>query len=179
MEESCSNSQPYPALTDTVILTTQITGSITCCLSIVGAGLIIFTYAAFKDLRTTARQLLVSLSVADIIVATSHFVGLFANYKRFISVNDEGIAVVSNTSYKDPFCITQGAFSMYGTIASLLLSMLIAIYLLVLTHSKSVTPARCLVPFIYVISWGTPLILVAVVAGVQSFGYEPISNPGT
>ena len=178
MDVNCSDNEIYPALTDPIILATQITGTVTCLLSILGSSLIIFTYAAFKDLRTLARQLLVSLSVADILVAASHFVGLFANYERFIYVDDEGKTVVSNTSYLDAACITQGAISMYGTLASFLLSMLIALYLLVLTQAKSVKPARCLIPIIYAVSWGIPLVMVAVVAGIQSFGYEPISNPG-
>ena len=177
--ELCSNNQSYPALTDGVILATQLAGSITCVLSILGASLIIFTYVAFKDLRTIARQLLVSLSVADIIIVLSHFIGLFANYRRFIIVDDDGVRGVSNSSSRDAVCIIQGAFSAFGTIASLLLSMLIAFYLLVLTQSKSTKPARRLLPFIYIVSWGVPLIIVAVVAGLQSFGYEAISNPGT
>ena len=174
----CSDNGTYPSLTYPVILATQVTASITCLLSILGASLIVFTYAAFKDLRTLARQLLVGLSIADIFVATSHFIGLFTNYERFISVDEDGITFVSNSSYLDAFCVTQGAFTMYGTIASFLLSMLIALYLLVLTHSKSMKPARCLILIIYIISWGIPLVLVAIVAGIQSFGYEPISNPG-
>ena len=179
METKCSdNNETYPSLTDPIILATQITGSITCLLSILGSSVIILTYVAFKDLRTLARQLLVSLSVADILVAASHFVGLFANYERFISVDDEGVTFVSNSSYLDAVCIIQGAITVYSTLASFLLSMLIAVYLLVLTQSKSVKPARCLIPIIYVVSWGIPLVMVAVVAGIQSFGYEPISNPG-
>ena len=157
--EFCPGHQSYPALSDAVILATQVTASFTCILSILGASLIIFTYVAFKDLRTTARQLLVSLSVADIIV-------------------EDGVKVPSNTSNGDALCIIQGATAMFGTVASLLLSMMIAFYLLVLTQSRTLKPARRLVPLIYLVSWGVPFIVVAVVGAVRSFGYEPISNPG-
>ena len=180
MDANCSSNQSYPALSDEVILATQITSAFTCVLSVLGASLIIFTYVAYKSLRTTARQLLVSLSIADIIITLSHFVGLFANYERFILVDtDDEIVVVSNSSFTDPLCITQGAFTMYSTVASLLLSMHIAFYLLVLTQSESMKPATKLVPIIYVTSWGIPLIVVGTVAALKSFGYEPISNPGT
>ena len=175
-EEFCRG---YPALSDQVILATQVTATITCILSILGASLIIFTYVAFKKLRTIARQLLVCLSVADIIIAASHFVGLFANYERFLTEDEDGIRVPSNMSYSDPLCIAQGAFSIFGTVASLLLSMLIAVYLLVLTQSKSMRPAKLMLPFIYVISWGTPVVIVVVLACEDSFGYEPIANAGT
>ena len=181
MEANCSSNQSYPVLSREVILATQITSGITCLLSIFGASLTIFTYAAFKALRTKARQLLVSLSVADIVVALSHFVGLFVNYKRFISFDEEGGAVtvhVSNTSFKDAACITQGAFSTYGTIASFIFSMMIALYLLVLTQSKSGKPASRLLPFMYIVGWGVPLAVVISVSVVHSFGFEPISTPG-
>lgn len=176
--EFCPGNQSYPALSDAVILATQVTGSITCVLSILGSSLIIFTYVAFKDLRTTARQLLVSLSVADIIIALSHFVGLFANYRRFIIVLEDGTRVASNSSNEDPVCIIQGATTMFGTVASLLLSLLIAFYMLVLIQSRTLKPAKRLAPFIHLVSWGIPIIVVAVVGAVKSFGYEPISNPG-
>lgn len=178
MEANCSSNESYPVLSDEIILATQITSGITCILSILGASLIIFTYAAFKSLRTTARQLLASLSVADIIVALSHFLGLFINYKRFISLDDDGMITVSNSSFADDLCITQAAFSTYGTITSFLLSMLIALYLLVLTQSKSRKPASVLVPIIYIVSWGTPVLIITAVAVVHSFGFEPISTPG-
>ena len=140
--------------------------------------MIIFTYVAFKKLRTIARQLLVSLSVADIIIAVSHFVGLFANYRRFIVQDEDGVRVTSNSSHNDPLCITQGAFSIFGMVASLLFSVMIAFYLLVLTQSKSMRPARLMLPFIYVIGWGVPFVVALFVAGVRSVGYEPVSNPG-
>ena len=46
---------------------------ITCLLSMLGAGLIIATYVAYRDLRTLGRQQLVNLSLADMTVAASHF----------------------------------------------------------------------------------------------------------
>ena len=175
--ESCEG-ESYPALSDQVILATQITASVTCLLSIFGASLIIFTYVAFKNLRTIARQLLVSISVADIIIAVSHFVGLFANYRRFIIEDGDGVRIASNSSHNDPLCITQGAFSILGMVTSLLFSVMIAFYLLVLTQSKSMRPARLMLPFIYVIGWGVPFVVAVFVAGVRSVGYEPVSNPG-
>ena len=93
-------------------------------------------------------------------------------------MNDEGAVTVSNSSFADALCITQGAFSTYGTVTSFLLSMLIALYLLVLTQSKSKKPASFLVPLIYIISWGIPILVVSAVAIVHSFGFEPISTPG-
>ena len=182
VEADCSSiNQSYPSLSDETVLATQITSGITCILSTLGASLIIFTYAAFKSLRTTARQLLACLSLADITVALSHFLGLFTNYRRFIYIveSDDGpIVTVSNSTFSDALCIVQGAVSLYGTVASFLLSMLVAVYLLVLTQSSTKKPASRLVPIIYIVSWGIPIIVVCAVAAEWSYGYEPISTPG-
>ena len=178
MEGLCPGNRSIPALSDEVILATQVTASITCILSICGASLIIFTYVAFKDLRTTARQLLVSLSVADAIIALSSFIGLLANYERFVSEDDKGIKTASNSSNTDVQCIIQAAFTMFGTVASLLFSILIALYLFALTHCESMKSVKRLLPFIYITSWGIPLIIVISVAAVESFGFEPLSDPG-
>lgn len=48
-------------------------------LSILGSCAIILSYAAFEELRTTARQLLLNLSVADIILSLSFLLGLLQN----------------------------------------------------------------------------------------------------
>lgn len=179
MEINCSSNHSYPVLSREIILATQVTSGITCTLSVCGASLTIFTYAAFKGLRTKARQLLANLAVADIAVSLSHFVGLFVNYERFISLSDDdsGIVTVSNTSFMDISCDIQGTVSTYGTVASFLFSMLIALYLLVLTQSKSSKPASRLLPIIYVVGWGIPLAVIVAVLAVHSFGFEPISTP--
>ncbi|XP_064393993.1 cyclic AMP receptor-like protein A isoform X3 [Halichondria panicea] len=146
-----------PILQPGYILAIQVTAGITSILSTLGASLIIFTYIAFRNLRTTARQLLVSISIADIIVAISHFVGLFANFKRFIyQYNNE----TWNTSTTDPLCITQAAFSMFGTLASFLLSLAIGVYLVGILVWKKPRIWKRLVPIFYYICWGIPAIMV-------------------
>ena len=164
-----------PATYPETILTVKITASITCILSLFGASLIILTYVAFKDLRTIARQLLVNLSVADIVLCSSHFVGVFANSKRFLPHYNPQ---TWNTSTIDPLCITQGAFTVYATLASFLWSMLIAVYLLVLMISKRPLVAKILVPLFYCISWGIPVIIIVILAVNRYFGYEPVASSG-
>jgi len=83
----------------------------TMSLSIPGISLIILTYAAFHDLRTITRQLLVKLSVADIVIASSHFVGVLTNYKRF----------VYSKLRTNVWCSVQGAVTMYRMIFGSLL----------------------------------------------------------
>ena len=166
---ACPNNASSPIISHEVILAMQVTGGTTSVLSVLGASLIIFTYAAFKSLRTTARQLLVNLSVADIIVALSHFVGLLSNYEAKFHLN-KGI--------NEPLCDAQGAFTAFGTVASFLWSMLIAVYMLVLTQSNTLKPSKILVPIIYVASWGIPAVVLVILVVKHFLGYDPNGNPG-
>ena len=162
---------------DRLFLVYRVTGGTTALLSALGASLIILTYVAFKNLRTTPRQLLVNLSVADIIVSLSHFIGLLAKYEGQFPI-DPLSTNGSNLSYTSPLCSAQGAFTAVGTVASFLWSMLIAVYMLVLTQSKTSRPKKILVPIIYVVCWGIPVVIVIVLAAKQYLGYNPDDSPG-
>ena len=166
-----------PLTSDLVFLLLRITGGTTALLSVLGASLIIFTYVAFKNLRTTPRQLLVNLSVADIIVSLSHLVGLLAKYEYHFPTDP--LAENSNySSFTSPLCSAQGAFTAVGTVASFLWSMLIVVYMLVLTQSKTPRLRKIAVPVIYVISWGIPVVIVIVLAAKSYLGYNPDDSPG-
>ncbi len=136
-----------------LILWLQIIVGITCVLSILGASLIILTYVLYKDLWTTARQLLVNLSVADILVATTHFVGLFY-FQKFLPSSTDYID--SNT---DTLCSIQGAILMVGTIASCLWTLSLAVYLLIILLLKRPHLAKRFVLVFYAICWGVPVAL--------------------
>ena len=169
---------------DELLIVMRATGGVTAVLSIVGATLIIFTFVAYKNLRTTARQLLVNLSIADIIVSGSHFVGVLQDYWHdlFISVNH----ISSTNNFRSPMamystnalCDTQAAFTAFGTVASFLWSMLIAVYMVVLTQSTTARPRKVLVPIIYIVSWGVPIVIVIGLAALKDLGYDPNDSPG-
>ena len=138
-----------------------------CILSALGAGLIIITYVAFKDLRTTARLLLVNLSVADIIVALSHFVGLQANYDRFIDFED---CSVNNKT--DDLCTTQGAVTMFGVLASFFWTTAVALYLLVVIVLQKPEAAKKLQFAFYPICWGVSAVMAVFYAVVGYISFE-------
>ena len=74
-----NNSKAAPEDSPALLLAIRVGVGTFSFLSVVGASLIIFTFLAFRDLRTLARQLLVNLSVADLIVGVSHLVGLLGH----------------------------------------------------------------------------------------------------
>ncbi len=77
-----SNAVPTTELA--AVITVRVGVGTASALSLFGASLIVHTFLAYRDLRTPARQLLVNLSIADLTVAVSHLVGLFANLSKWI-----------------------------------------------------------------------------------------------
>ncbi len=159
-----------------VVLAQQITVSITCVLSLIGAGLIIFSYVAFKDLRTGARQILVQLSIADIIVAASHMFGVLKNLPQYVHVCDSEPRGQEGRS--DIYCEIQAGFTMFGVIATYLWTVAMAVYLLVIiVFEKRIVGKRLRITF-YPICWGIPLT-VAIVFGSQTFlGFDESLDVG-
>ena len=149
------------------ILTVRVLAGTTCVLSILGACLIIFTYAAFKDLRTLARQQLVNLSVADTIVAASHFVGVAAlniddyqaSYDDNPDYNSSNSTLTETLTAQDALCRVQGGFTMLGTLASFLWTLALGFYMLMVIVLKRPDYARYLLFVYYPACWGIPLAL--------------------
>ena len=165
-----SSCGPIPTATEQFILAVQITVGTTCVLSVFGASLIILTYVLFKDLRTTARQLLVNLSVADIFVAGSHFAGLLTNYRRFST--KPCFYTNGDVSTTDTWCDIQGGLTMFGTIASFLWTIGVAVYLLFVIVLRRPVAAKRLVYTLYVLCWGIPAALVIAFGVAGYLGFE-------
>ena len=164
LTNSTTNQTWYPSHRPHFVLAVQITVGTTCVLSVLGAILIILTYVAFRDLRTTARKLLVNLSIADIVVAVSHFVGLFTNYERFLYDGNE-----KNT---DVGCSVQAAFTMYSSIASILWTIAVALYMFTVIILRKPTAAKRTVPVYFLVCWGVPVVFTVWFGVVQYLGFE-------
>ena len=168
-DDNCTHMPVYDRRFVAVL---KATVSITCLLSIFGAGLIVFTYAAFKNLRTIAREILVQLSIADIIVALSHMIGVLAVFPRYVTSPWVTPEAVMDLSDEDIVCEVQGGVAMFGTISSFLWTIAVAVYLLSIIVLEKPRFARCLRFIFYPICWGIPLSLV-VWFGVEDYlGFE-------
>ena len=144
------------------VLALKVLSGITCILSMVGAGFIIATYAAFRDLRTLGRQQLVNLSLADMIVAASHFVGLAAlNFDKYeLQYSSSGDGNSSNYStVQDTLCRVQAGFTMFATLASFLWILALGAYMLAFIALRRPETTRYLLLIYYPACWGVPLVL--------------------
>lgn len=97
-----------------VDLSEQVVVLVSCALSFVGSSLIILTYIAWSDLRTTPRRLLVYLSVSDCLSAVSYAYGVWR--------------VFQTDSVE---CVVQGAVSTFANTSSFFWTVAIALYLYV------------------------------------------------
>ena len=175
MANTTNVSSLSPAVGPDFILALKVAAGTTCILSVLGASLIILTYGLFKDLRTTARQLLVNLSVADILVAGSHFVGLFTNFERFLPEYNPHWSGQTT----DALCSVQAAVTMCGSIASFLWTMALAFYMFVVIVKRRPNLAKKLVYAFYPLCWGIP-IAMTIGFGVAGFlGFEDSADVGT
>lgn len=165
----CNSS--YPKMKPEVILGTKVVMGFACTVSIAAACWVITTYILFKDLRTTARQLLVNLSIADILVASSHFLGAMVNYDRFLPSQNNG-TLMSDASVHDPLCVSQAVVTMFGSIALFLWTMCVAVYILALSILTKKNILKKVVVLMYIVCWGVPIPFVIMAAATKSLGFQ-------
>ncbi len=111
-----------PESSDGAAVAAQVLITVIALLSIAGCLLIIVTYVAYKDLRTTARAMLVHLSIADLILSSSRIFGLYVNHLGYSNKYGDSLPSLLHNSTNDPRCYTQAAFTAFSSIASLLWS---------------------------------------------------------
>ncbi|KAK2825372.1 hypothetical protein Q7C36_019299 [Tachysurus vachellii] len=133
----------------------QVVILLSCALSVLGSVLVISTYGLWPDLRTTPRQLLVFLSVADLVSAVSYSYGVYKVFK-------------ANTWD----CVTQGAFSTFSNTSSFFWTVAIAVYLYIFIVKSSQRLADSLVLYFHLISWGVPLAITVAAVSLQKIGYD-------
>lgn len=166
----------YPAISPGVVISIKVVTCVCSVTSMAAACWIILTYLLFRDLRTTARQLLVNLSLADIVVAGSHLLGTLLNYDRFIPHYDSRYI---NASQYDPLCVSQAAFTMYGSIASFVWTVSIAVYMLLLTAcGRRRRLLGAAVVLSYLLGWGLPVPFMVASAVQRHLGYQYMGATG-
>ena len=135
--------------------------------SIIGCFLIIITYVCWKDFRTTARSILMFISIADLLTATGYVVGSaiylhFEIYKtRKLNKNTCDLTSNQSASYTQA-CEWQSFVTTTSSIASFFWTTILAFYLYMTIVYKMYRCVRRLMPLIHLVSWGVPLVLCIV-----------------
>lgn len=147
----------------------------TCSLSILGCLMIILSYCGFRTLRTTARLILVHLSIMDMGCAASNLIGLTIDFSRYYAHgNGSGPSAAVRHA-----CIAQAAFADYFTIGSFLwtIAMSVYIYLRIVHHKTPGVAQVCLwVSTVFCYSMPVLIMLWGLLTG--RLGYAPSSTEG-
>ena len=111
-----------------------------CLLSMLGCVTIMASFAAWRDIRTTSRKILLFLSVSDFLIAASNLVGIF-------------IETDSEQKKKDNKCIIQSFFTNSVSISSFLWTLTLAIYLYLAIVKNKQSLGKRLLPFFHITNW--------------------------
>ena len=123
-----------------------------CILSILGSLAIILTYVLVKNIRSKARELLVHISLMDIMYSTANLVGLALPYHEHLEDNSNE----SESAYLT-VCKAQAFIAVYGTIGSVLWTLGLAVYLYYRIVSRNGDVTRKLGRALYVLCYALPL----------------------
>lgn len=176
--EPAKPCMPIPAYNPTFISLLQVSVTIMSVFSILGAGLIILTFIAYKTLRTRARQILVQLSIADLTVATTHLIGVNVNLPKYAGMICSKHADNDLNITSDIFCKVQGGVTIYFTIGSYLWTIAVAIYLLTVIVFESQRVGKWLTYLFYPLCWGVPAVVIAVFSFQHAFGFHANVDAG-
>ncbi|XP_053308028.1 G-protein coupled receptor 157 [Spea bombifrons] len=128
---------------------------LSCALSFLGSALIIFTHIRWPELRSRPRQLLLYLSVADLLSAASYFYGVLRDF--------------SGPRWD---CVAQGAVSTFSNTSSFFWTVSVAIYLYITIVQSQQALADHMIYWFHLISWGVPLVITVAAVSLQKIGYD-------
>ncbi|NWY42718.1 GP157 protein, partial [Sylvia atricapilla] len=127
---------------------------LSCAVSCGGSALLLASQARWPELRTRPRQLLLYLSLADLLSALSYFYGVLRDFQ--------------STSWD---CVLQGALSTFANTSSFFWTMAIALYLYLSIVRGSAAGSALLWAF-HAVSWGVPLAITVAAVALRKIGYD-------
>ena len=148
--------------------------SVSCLLSIIGSTAIILSYAFFKEMRTLARHTLVCLSIADLLLNLSGFLGIVT---KVSSLKADQFALHSPLGN---WCRTQAAVLVFGTESSIMWTVGVAVYMfvLVVVQPKTQRWGLKLVVVLHFVCWGIPFVLTLWLLLDGYLWFDSAATPG-
>ena len=168
-----SGSTPIPQRVVTIVV---------CLLSVIGSLLIVLSFCCSRELRTKLRAYVLFISLMDIMYSSANLVGASIDFGQYLNQTRLGEWRFNPPPTLDAVCIAQGAFAVYGTLASILWTVCMAAYVYfgVLCYLKE-RYERMLHGIYYsshLISWLLPLYITAWALGMGQIAYTPWGSFG-
>ena len=136
-----------------------------------GSLTIILTFLFIKEIRSKARELLVHLSLMDLMYTTANFIGLWLPYRENLNSGTNSSAY---HTYND-VCRTQAFVAIYGTIGSVLWTLGLAVYLYYRIVSRDEIVTKRVVIVLYILCYSLPLYVSLWLLLNDKLGYP--NNP--
>ena len=155
----------------------KIVTAFTCLVSMLGSSSIVFSYVCYKQLRSKAREILVHLSLMNFVASFSMLVGITLNFSSNFNFNLHVAADGTYETYKR-LCVSQAAFLMYSSQASLLWTVSISIYCYFLVMFEDYKLAERSVYGYYTVCYGLPLITTVWFVATDKLSYSANRGSG-
>lgn len=155
----------------------RIVVSTTSSLSVIGALLVILSYACVASLRSQARAILVNLSLMDLGVGCANLVGSVVNFNHYY-YNFTTHVYLNASDYVKGSCRVQATIAMFCNNSSILWTTGLAVYMYLLVFRNWNDTVRVFLPVTYLLSYGLPLGLCAWLLGTDRLGYAPFDSSG-
>lgn len=156
---------------------TRVIAAITCALSILGAVLIIFSYAFFKELRNKAREVIVHISAMDLLTVAANLFGIIINFDSHLYHVDPLVLPPHYETY-NTLCKGQATVAVFGNLSSVLWTIAIAVYFYICIMTDNKKTAKRSLYFFYLICYGLPVLIVVWFLPTGKIGYAPIGGSG-
>ena len=167
-----SESTPLPRRVVTIVV---------CSLSIIGSLLIVLSFCCGRQLRTKLRSYVLFISLMDIMYALANLVGASIDFGHYVNMTHHGEWRFDPPRMR-PLCIVQGVFAAYGTLASVLWTVCMAVYLYFGVLCYLTERYERMLQVIYysshVISWLLPVYVTAWALGEEQITYSPWGSFG-
>lgn len=152
----------------------------TCCLSMVGALFVAFSYLCFRDLRSQARQILLNLSLMDFFVGLANLTGILINFDQFY-FDSAGCPQTPSLSI-ERLCKAQAFIAFFSTYGSVFWTISLAVYMyLLIFQDLQRTNAKvgyCFLVFCYLLNYGLACGLCLWFLKMDRFGLALYGSSG-
>lgn len=129
--------------------------TISASLSLLGTSIIIATFIAWKDFRSTSRRILVYISIADFFIAGSNLFGVWWRTRDDSTV-----------------CISQSFISTCASLWSFFWTSFLAIFMYTVVAMKQPNRAETMLKFYHIIGWGIPLAITGTALELGKLGND-------
>lgn len=170
----------------------------TCSLSILGALLVILSFAFCKDLRSRGRQILVNISIMDLGVAVFNLSGSAVYFDQLYQLQvckncttlsygsiifpahceGQNTVMCPKSAPVHYLCLLQAAFALYFTYGSILWTNSLCVYLYFRVVHSGTQIARYSMYASYLFCYAIPLFLTLWLALTGRLGYSPFESSG-